>query len=56
MSSMIDTTEVIRAIMLGLAPKDHRGKSAEELIAIGYSKNSAAAMEQAYRQQNPDEA
>jgi hypothetical protein len=51
---MIDSREVIRAIMAEMAPKDHRNKSADELVAIGYSRNAAEAIEQAHKDKGAD--
>ena len=48
---MIDTRQIIRAMLLGLAPKDHRKLSAEELVRIGYSETVAKQMVQAWAEQ-----
>ena len=53
---MTDHRQIMRAMLLGLAPKDHRGLSVAELIKIGYSKNSAEAMALAYQEQKGENA
>ena len=47
---MIDTAEVMRAIVLELAPQEHRGLSFEELSKIGYGKNAALQIAKAYEE------
>jgi hypothetical protein len=50
---MIDTRQIIRAMLLGLAPKDHRDLSAEELVRIGYSETTAREMVKGWAEQQP---
>lgn len=48
---MIEAKQIMRAMLLGLAPVEHRGLSFRELRRLGYSASTAEALVLAHEEQ-----
>lgn len=51
---MYDARQIMRAMLLGLAPPEHRKLSLQDLRKIGYAQSTAEALVQAAKEQADD--
>jgi hypothetical protein len=51
---MIDAVQMMRTMILALAPPEHRGLPKAELRRLGYTENAADALTKASREQSSE--